>query len=329
MDSFWKNKRILVIGGTGFVGSHLVERLIMIGAKVSVMASLANSTLHNLEHILSEIEIIKGDCTDFDASYNACKNKNVVFNLATFVRGIEYNRSHPATLLTENLLIETTVIKAVKKANIDRYVIVSSACVYPSICSVPTSESEGFLDEPDFGNAGYGWAKRMAEKLGMYYYKEFNMPIAIARPYNCYGPRDRFDTPQNVVPALIKRIVGGENPVTVWGSGNQTRAFLYIRDFIDGLLLVGEKYAVADPVNLGSNEEITIKKLVAKIQKLTGSNAEVVFDTSKPDGSPRRKSNNTKAEKAVGFIARTTLNEGLKKTIQWYTKQSRSLDKAV
>lgn len=327
--AFWKSKRVLVIGGTGFIGSHLVERLIEEGAEVSVLASLRNNTLDNLKGVLAEIQVIKGDCTSFNTTFAACKDRDAVFNLAAYVRGIEYNKVHPATLLTENLLIETTAIKAAYKANVGRYVVASSACVYPATCFVPTSESEGFLDEPELANAGYGWAKRMAEKLGMYYYQEYGMPIAIVRPYNCYGPRDHFNPPYNVIPALIKRIVDGEDPLTVWGSGRQTRAFLYVEDFIDGLLLVAEKHAVADPVNMGSNEEITIKELVEKIFQLTGRHPKIFFDTSKPGGSPRRKSENSKAKRVVNFVPKTSIDEGLRKTIEWYMDYTHSLDKAV
>ena len=319
MINFWKNKKILVTGGAGFIGSHVVEKLVQRGARVTVLDNLQNSTLRNLDNVKDKIVFIKGDCREIDAVEKACKGKDVVMNLAARVGGIEYNRTHQATMLRDNLLIATVMIEAAKRANVERFLVVSSACVYPRNCSVPTPESEGFLDEPELTNAGYGWAKRMAELLGRYYAEEFGMKVGIARPYNCYGPRDHFDPEtSHVIPALIKRVFDGENPLKVWGSGNQTRAFLYVEDFAEGLILTIEKYPAADPVNLGTDEEVSIKELVGKIIKISGIDTKVVFDTSKPDGSPRRNCDNRKAKEKLGFKAKITLEEGLKRTIAWY-----------
>ena len=173
--------------------------------------------------------------------------------------------------------------------------------------------------EPEPTNGGYGWAKRMAELLGIYYAQEFGMKVGIVRPYNAYGPRDHFDPESShVIPALIKRIMDGENPIVVWGSGKQSRAFLYVDDFAEGLIQAIEKYPVPDPVNIGTDEEISIGNLVKKILQISKSKARVVFDTSKPDGSPRRNCDNTKAKEKIGFTAQTSLTHGLEKTIQWY-----------
>jgi GDP-L-fucose synthase len=244
-------------------------------------------------------------------------------NIAARVGGIEFNRTHQATMMRDNLLMGTVMLEAARKKNVDRFLVVSSACVYPRNCTVPTPESEGFLDEPEPTNGGYGWAKRMAEKLGQYYAEEFGMKIGIVRPYNCYGPRDHFD-PQvsHVIPALIKRVFDGENPVKVWGSGNQTRAFLYVEDMAEGMITAIEKYPVPEPLNLGTDEEISIKELIQKIIALSGKEVRVEFDTSKPDGSPRRNSDNTKMLEHVGFNAKVHLDEGLKKTIAWYSSQN-------
>jgi GDP-L-fucose synthase len=147
------------------------------------------------------------------------------------------------------------------------------------------------------------------------------MEVGIVRPYNAYGPRDHFDkTSSHVIPALIKRVLDGENPIVVWGSGKQTRAFLYVEDFARGLIEAIEKYPVPDPINIGTDEEISIAELIEKIIFITGSKSKVRFDLTKPDGSPRRNSDNTKAKKHIGFEARVSLNEGLKKTIDWYNK---------
>ncbi len=314
---FWKNKKVLVTGGAGFIGSCVVEKLRNRGATVTILDNLQNGKIKNIEK--AKAAFIKGDCTNPKDAYQACKNQDVVMNLAARVGGIEYNRTHQATMFKDNLLIATIMIEAARKAGVKRFLVVSSACVYPRNCSVPTPESEGFLDEPEPTNGGYGWAKRMAEKLGMYYEEEFGMKVAIVRPYNCYGPRDHFN-PQtsHVIPALIKRVFDGENPITVWGSGKQTRAFLYVEDLAEGLIQAIEKYPVPDPINLGTNEEISLAELIAKILEIAKVKTDVFFDTTKPDGSPRRNSDNKKAQEKIGFTAKTNLSEGLAKTILWY-----------
>src|SRR3989344_56893 len=319
MKNFWKEKKVLVTGGAGFIGSHVVEKLIQKGARVSVLDNLQNGNLNNLKTVSGKFNFINGDCTDQKVAEKACSEQEIIMNLAARVGGIEFNRAHQATMMRDNLLIGTVMLEEARKANVERFLVVSSACVYPRECKVPTPESEGFLDEPEPTNGGYGWAKRMAEKLGIYYAEEFGMEVGIVRPYNCYGPRDHFD-PKNshVIPALIKRVFDGENPVKVWGSGSQTRAFLYVEDLAEGMIRSIEKYPKPDPINLGTDEEISIKDLIKKIVKISGLNPNIEFDTTKPDGSSRRNSDNTKALKNIRFESKTGLDKGLKETIEWY-----------
>jgi len=318
-SQFWKDKKVLVTGGAGFIGSHVVEKLIERGAIVTVLDNLQNGSLKNLETYTGKFKFIKGDCTDSNISEKACQGQNIVMNLAARVGGIDYNRKHQATMLRDNLLIGSVMIESARRAGVERFLVVSSACVYPRNCSVPTPESEGFLDEPEPTNGGYGWAKRMNEKSGYYYAQEFGMKVGIVRPYNCYGPRDHFDTQtSHVIPALIKRIVDGENPVVVWGDGKQTRAFLYVTDLAELMIHAIEKYPIPEPINLGTDEEVTVGDLVEKILKIYGKKYEIQLDTSKPNGSPRRNSDNTKARKEIGYEPKIMLDEGLKKTIEWY-----------
>jgi GDP-L-fucose synthase len=214
------------------------------------------------------------------------------------------------------------MIEAARINAVERFLVVSSACVYPSDAAIPTAETEGFRGEPEPTNGGYGWAKRMAEKLGMYYSQQFGMQVGIVRPYNAYGPRDHFDPKlSHVIPALIKRVLDGENPLQVWGSGNQTRAFLYVEDAARGMINAIENYPKPDPINLGTNEEVSIRELIDMIVNISAVQTEIQFDTNKPDGSPRRNSDNTKAVSLIGFKANTTLKAGLTKTIDWYRKQ--------
>ncbi len=317
--NFWQKKKVLITGGTGFIGSHVVEKLVERGARVTVLDNLQNGKIKNISYLKKTVRFIKGNCADSKVALSACKNQEVVMNLAARVGGIEYNRTHHATMLRDNLTIVTTMIESARLAHVERFLAISSACVYPRECMVPTPETEGFISEPEPTNGGYGWAKRMAEILGKYYAEEFDMHVAIVRPYNCYGPRDHFD-PQtsHVIPALIKRVFDGEDPLTVWGSGKQTRAFLYVEDLAYGMIEAIERYPVPDPVNLGTDEEVTIKELVEMIVKISGKKPKIKFDASKPDGSPRRNSDNSKAKEKIGFIAKTKLYDGLIKTIHWY-----------
>lgn len=321
---FWKNKKVLITGGTGFIGSHVVEKLVARGSKVTVMDNLQNGKIKNISYLKNKVKFLHSDCANFKDALLACRGKEIVMNLAARVGGIEYNCTHQATMLRDNLNIATTMIEAARKAKVERFLVVSSACIYPRTCSVPTPETEGFVGEPEPTNGGYGWAKRMAEKLGTYYAEEFGMKVAIVRPYNCYGPRDHFGSETaHVIPDLIKKVFDGENPVKVWGSGKQTRAFLYVEDLAEGMIMAIEKYPQADPINLGTDEEVSIKELTIKIIAISGVNAKIKFDTTKPDGSPRRNCDNRKAIEKIGFRPVVSLDEGLKRTISWYKKYAK------
>ncbi len=319
MNNFFRSKKVLVTGGTGFIGSHVVEKLVALGARVTVLDRIRNGRIKHIPHLKDRVKFIQGDCADPAAAFDACKKQEIVMNLAARVGGIGFNRDHQGTMLYNNLDIESTMMEAARKAEVERFLVISSACVYPHDAKIPTPESEGFRGEPEETNGGYGWAKRMAEKLGKYYAEEFGMKVGIVRPYNAYGPRDHFDpASSHVIPALIKRVMDGENPVVVWGSGKQTRAFLYVEDVADGMIRAIEKYPIPDPVNLGTDEEVSVADLIKKIIRISGKKTIVRFDRTKPDGSPRRNSDNTKAKEKIGFEASTPLDVGLQKTIDYY-----------
>jgi nucleoside-diphosphate-sugar epimerase len=214
------------------------------------------------------------------------------------------------------------MLEAVRKNDVERCLVVSSACVYPRDCQIPTPETEGFKDDPEPSNFGYGWAKRLAEVQARTYFEEYGMKIAIVRPYNTYGPRDHFDSQTNhVIPSLIRRVHEGENPLTVWGDGNQSRAFVYVSDVVNGMLLATEKYPVGEPVNIGSLEETKIKELVGLILELSDKRPDVVFDLSKPSGQNRRCPDLSKAQRRLEYVAKVSLRAGLSKTVDWYRQE--------
>jgi len=318
---YWDRKKVLVTGGGGFIGSHVVEELLSRGrgVRVTVAGRAGPVKRRNLSAVWKDIRFAAAELSDPAAARRLCKGQDVVINMAASVGGVGWNSKHPGSLFRDNMAIGTNVLEAARRADVGRFLVVSSACVYPRDCAIPTPETEGFRDAPEKTNEGYGWAKRMQEYLGRAYAEEFGMEIAIARPYNAYGPRDHFDPKlSHVIAALVKRVCDGENPVQVWGDGKTTRSFLYVEDFARGLLDVAEKYPKADPLNIGADDEISVGGLAALIVRLAGTGAKLTFDPSKPSGQPRRRCDVRKAAKAIGFKARVALPEGLAKTIAWY-----------
>ncbi len=317
-----KEKNVLVTGGGGFIGSHLAEKLLNLGANVSITIRNKDSNHNFINHIKSRIKIFYGDLREFNNCLNAISNQKIVFNLAAKVGGLEYNIKHPGSIFRDNLLIFMNVLEASRIIKTDQFITVSSACVYPRYCTIPTPEEEGFKNEPEPTNQGYGWAKRMEELLSEWYRFEFGMNIAIARPYNAYGPRDNFDPKSShVIPALIKKVLEAKNSIEVWGSGEQSRSFIYVKDFVKGLIKLA-KIMPKETINIGADEEIKIKNLVFLIKELSNRDIEIKFDTTLPIGQPRRKCDTTRAHQILKFEAQVSLREGLKKTIDWYIKNS-------
>lgn len=317
--SFWKGQRVLVTGGNGFIGSHLVERLVAEGARVTSTASSPATEFRFLDAVRKDIRTVVGDLSDAVVARRAVEGQEVVFNLAAKVGGIEYNLKRVGSVFRDNLQVFMPVLDAAQQARTGLFVVTSSACVYPRVCSIPTPEEEGFKDRPDPANEGYGWAKRMEEFLAEAYSREFGMKIRVARPYNGYGPRDNFDpSSSHVIPALVRRVMSGEDPLVVWGDGSTTRSFFYATDFARGLMAVAEKSPRVEAVNLGADEEVSIGDLARLIVRLSGRTVKLVFDPSKPAGQPRRKCDTRLAEKLLGFRAAVPLEEGLSRTIEWY-----------
>ena len=315
--NFYKDKNVLVTGGNGFVGSFVVERLLKEGANVSVVSRTRKKFL---SHIENDVKFVKGDLLNRDDALKACKDQDFVFHLASRVAGIGYNIEHSGTMMTENSIMSLNMLDAARKSNVERYQYISSTCVYPREASIPTPEGEGMLGDPELSNLGYGWAKRVGELQAKMYAKEFGMKVSIIRPMNAYGPRDDFDPEtSHVIPALIRKIINAKTEVSIWGSGNQTRAFVYVDDLARGMLMTLEKLTTPDPINIGSNEEIKIKDLVSMIVKITGRNdLQIKYDTTKPEGQLRKTASTKKAEELIQFKPKYSLEEGLKHIIDWY-----------
>ncbi len=321
--AFFRDRVVAVTGGSGFVGSHVVEQLLAIGAKPLVLTRQAHPPF--LEPLASSIEIRRCDLNDYQTTRTALQGASVILNLAALVRGLEYNAKHSATIFQTNLQIFFNVIKAAASLKVDRFLTTSSACVYPRNCTIPTPEGEGFLDEPEPTNSGYGWAKRMQEYLSIQYAKEFGLSIAIARPFNVYGPRDNFDPKtSHVIPALILKAFRSTNGILpVWGDGSHSRSFLYVNDCARGLIEVAARYAQAEPINIGVNEETPIRKfaeeIAALVSEIRGVPIKAVFDSAGLTGQPRRRCDTNKIESQLGFRVRIGFSDGLRRTIEWFT----------
>jgi len=306
---FWLGKKILVTGGAGFLGSFIVERLL------------------NEKNVEPEnIRVPRSSTMDlrrWENCVEAVKDVDVVIHLAARVGGIGFNRKYPATLFYDNAIMGIQLMEAARREAVDKFVAIGTVCAYPKHTPVPFREEDLWNGYPEETNAPYGIAKKILLVQAQAYRQQYRFNAIFLLPVNLYGPRDNFDLESShVIPALIKKMVDakfeGKNEVVVWGTGKPSREFLYVEDAADGILMATEKYEKADPVNLGTGREITIKKLVNLIVELTGYEGKILWDISKPDGQPRRYLETNKAKEEFGFKAKTDLKEGLLKTIEWY-----------
>ncbi len=317
--TFWRGKRVVVTGGAGFIGSHLVDRLLPYCGVVIVPTRRAG-TPSFLRAVDGQVRLVRGDLRETRVADEAFRGADVALLLAAAVGGIEYNMAHHAGIFRDNLSVFLASMEAARRASVGRVLVVSSACVYPRDCAIPTPESEGFRDRPEPTNEGYGWSKRMEEFLGEAYAREYGLRVAVARPYNAYGPRDNFDpASSHVIPALVRRAFEpGSDVLTVWGSGRQSRSFLYVTDFADGLVRICERAADSQPTNLGADEETTMEEVARTIASLAGTGKRVEFDVSKPEGQPRRHCETSRLLTRFDFRARVSLAEGLRATVEYF-----------
>ena len=314
--SFWRDKMVLVPGGAGFIGSHLIENLIKLHAKVRVIDNLENGSKSNLP---AQTELIPNDLFDMSACEAACEGIDIIINSAAKVAGVGYNVRHHGEMFYKNAQLNLNMLEAARRRGIDRYVVISSACVYESTPPIPTPESHGFVGDPEPTNFGYGWAKRVAEVQARAYADEYGMKISIVRPYNTYGPRDHFETDKaHVIPALIRKVYSGTKELVVWGDGSQKRSFVFVSDLVQGLLLAAERYPMADPINIGSGEEVSIGNLVQLILEASGKQLAVIFDPSRPSGQLRRCPDLQRAKDLLGYSPRVSTREGVRRTVEWY-----------
>lgn len=309
----WASKRVMVTGGAGFLGSYVVAGLRERGCTNIFVPRSA-------EYDLRQMSAIKRALGD--------NQPHIVIHLAAIVGGIGANKARPGEFFYDNLIMGVQLMEEARQRSVEKFVAVGTVCAYPKFTPVPFRENDLWNGYPEETNAPYGLAKKMLLVQAQAYRAQYSFNAIYLLPTNLYGPGDKF-APEisHVVPALIRKCVEaierGEDEIVVWGDGTPTREFLYIEDAAEGILLATERYDGSDPVNLGSGFEISIRELTETIARYTGFNGRIVWDTSKPNGQPRRRLDTSKAEKLFGFRAKVDFSEGLRRTVDGYLQQRR------
>ena len=306
----WSSKRVMVTGGSGFLGSFVVEGLRARGAGAVIVPRRAQSDLRDPEAVRRCFA---------DAA------PNLVIHLAANVGGIGYNRENPGALFYDNAIMSLLVLEEARRTGVEKLVSIGTVCAYPKFTPTPFREETLWEGYPEETNAPYGLAKKMLLVGGQAYRDQYGFNAIYLLPTNLYGPGDNFDpASSHVIPALIRKCVeakaAGAPSISAWGTGSATREFLYVADAAEGILLAAERYDGSEPVNLGSGMEISIRDLLELIVELTGYEGRIEWDTTKPDGQPRRMLDTSRAEAWFGFRAQTGFRDGLARTIEWYVQ---------
>jgi GDP-L-fucose synthase len=308
MSGFFEDRRVVITGGAGFLGSYCLEGLKKRGCRNILVPMIEDYDLVRLDDIVRMYDDMKPD---------------IVIHLAAVVGGIGANREHPGEFFYKNLMMGVQLIEQGRLRNIEKFVAVGTVCAYPKFTPVPFKEEDLWNGYPEETNAPYGLAKKILLVQSQAYRAEYGFNSIFLLPVNLYGPGDNFDpASSHVIPALIKKCVdaveAGDDYIECWGTGNVSREFIYAADAAEGILLATECYNGSEPVNIGAGTEITIKELVEKIVRLTGFNGEIRWDSSRPDGQPRRCLDTARAKAFFGFESKTDFDEGLRATIDWY-----------
>lgn len=316
-NTYWNNKRVIVTGGAGFLGSFVCQLLEARNAMSVIVPRSCDYDLREKEAIQQLIA---------DTSING-KPVDMVIHLAANVGGIGANMKHPGSFFYDNLMMGVQLIHECYKAGIPKFVATGTICAYPKFTPVPFQENDIWDGYPEETNAPYGLAKKMMLVQSESYRAEYNYNSIFLLPVNLYGPRDNFDlNSSHVIPAMIRKCIeahnAGEESIILWGDGSPSREFLYAEDAAKGLLLAAEFYDESAPVNLGSGREINIADLADIICKATGFKGKIIWDSSKPNGQPRRCLDTQKAANLFGFKSQTTFEEGIKQTVEWYKANS-------
>ncbi len=316
-STFYQGKKVLVTGGTGFVGTNFVEELLRQGAEVRV-------PVHTRPLIVNDpgIETVQADLAQLEDCRRAMRGIQYVFHAAGAVSAAAVTAGNPMSAITQNLILTAHCLEGAWMEGVERFQVFSSSTGYPA-ADHPITEDEMWSGPTYPAYFGYGWMRRYLERISEFVVSKSSMKIALVRPSAVYGRWDNFDPiASHVIPALIRRAVEKQNPYVVWGTGEEVRDFLHITDLVRGCLIMLEKHATCDPVNLGYGSAVTVKQIVQIILKAAGhEKAELVFDTTKPSTIPFRMVDTSKAKRLFGFEPNVKLEDGLADTITWYVKE--------
>lgn len=307
----WGDKRVVVTGGAGFLGSFVVEKLRRRGCRDLIVPRSRDFDLRTqdaIDRLLRQTQ------------------PHIILHLAAVVGGIGANRANPGRFFYDNAIMSIQLMEAARQAAVEKFVAVGTICAYPKFCPVPFREADLWDGYPEETNAPYGLAKKMLLVQAQAYRAQYGFNAIYLLPVNLYGPRDNFDPEtSHVIPALIRKCVAaktrGDKQVVLWGDGSPTREFLYVEDAAEGIVLAAERYDGAEPVNLGTGEEITIRDLAQLIAAEVGYDGDFAWDTTKPNGQPRRCLDVSRARESFGFRAEHGLREGIRETVRWYLAQ--------
>jgi GDP-L-fucose synthase len=334
-DNFWKDKRVIVTGGAGFLGSFVIQKLIEQGATDILVPHIENYDLTNRDSIkqllndaLTPVDKLPRHLLSYGvdispSTFNLQPENLLIIHLAANVGGIGANREHPAEFFYDNLMMGVELMHQAWERGVGKFVAIGTVCAYPKFTPVPFKEDDLWLGYPEETNAPYGLAKKMMLVQAQAYRQQYGFNAIYLLPVNLYGPRDNFNLEtSHVIPALIRKAIEaqerGDRQLVAWGDGSPTREFLYVEDAADGIVSAAEKYNGSEPVNLGSGYEISIKDLTEMVIRLTGFEGELVWDTEKPNGQPRRGLDVSRAKEYFSWQAQVPFEEGMRRTIEWF-----------
>ena len=345
-DNFWKDKRVIVTGGAGFLGSFVIQKLIEQGATDILVPHIENYDLTNRDSIkqllndaLTPVDKLPRHLLSYGvdispSTFNLQPENLLIIHLAANVGGIGANREHPAEFFYDNLMMGVELMHQAWKHGVGKFVAIGTVCAYPKFTPVPFKEDDLWIGYPEETNAPYGLAKKMMLVQAQAYRQQYDFNAIYLLPVNLYGPRDNFNLEtSHVIPALIRKAVEaqerGDRQLVAWGDGSPTREFLYVEDAADGIVAAAEKYNGSEPVNLGSGYEISIKDLTEMIIHLTGFEGELIWDTEKPNGQPRRGLDVSRAKEYFGWQSQVPFEEGMRRTIEWFKENRERIESRV
>jgi nucleoside-diphosphate-sugar epimerase len=323
MKSYFDNKCVAVTGGLGLIGSHLSEELTKVAGKVVVVDDESKGSWRHISHVQDQIDYRHGTLEDSKFAKEALEGADVVFHLASRAYGVGFSQANNFEMFRFNDLINTNVLDAIAVHKPEHALVTSSSCVYPDDGPTPMPDTYPFAGEPEKVNWGYGWAKRVLEQKAMIYQKETGVPITSVRPFNVYGER-YFWVGQNsqAIPMLVHRVISGERPVMIWGSGNQRRTYIHALDCARVMMQLVENGFYERPINIGFEETISVKDLVRRIAESIGTDVEIVIDRTKPEGRFIKSADSRLLTAALGdeFELQIPFREGIKRMVGWYNQ---------